>query len=100
MWYADGAGSGSDRYSTDLLNRMDPICAWITVCMTCGFQVLYNLWAGERDLNRFECTTKARHGGFKCRQEERKLALTVRHSNNKPTTEGVNVNYTESCGLM
>jgi hypothetical protein len=54
---------------------MDPICAWITVCKTCGFQGLYNLWAGERALNR---------------SKERKLALTVRHSNNKPTTEGVN----------
>jgi hypothetical protein len=77
------------------INRMDPICAWITVCMTCGFQVLYNLWAGERALNRSECTTKAWHGGFKCRQEEKKLALTVRHANNKPTTEGVK--YHQQC---
>jgi hypothetical protein len=33
--------------------------------MTCGFQVLYKLRAGERALNRSKCTIKARHGGFK-----------------------------------
>jgi hypothetical protein len=46
--------------------------------------------AGERVRNRSGRTTEARHGGYKCQQAERKLALTLRHSNDKPTTEGVN----------